>query len=76
MWSVYRQVATQCFPGAPVVVDRFHVERMANEAMERVRKVVRKSVTTRERLRLKDDRHALLARFDRLDREKQDVCRV
>jgi transposase len=74
MWSVYRQVADICFPGVPVVVDRFHVERMANDALERVRKAVRRGLNTRQRLKLKDDRHVLLARFDRLNLAQQSLC--
>jgi transposase len=76
MWSVYRQVAEICFPGVPVVVDRFHVERMANDALERVRKAVRRGLNTRQRLKLKDDRHVLLARFDRLNVAQKGLCQA
>lgn len=74
MWSVYRQVADTCFRGVPVVIDRFHVERMANDALERVRKAVRKRLTVRQRLKLKDDRHLLLAAFARLTPIQQRTC--
>lgn len=76
MWSVYAQVALTCFPGVPIVVDRFHVERMANDALEKVRKAVRKGLTTRHRLKLKNDRHLLLTGFDRLSAAQQDTCRA
>jgi transposase len=33
----YRDVSHQMFPGRPVVIDKFHVVRMANYCMERVR---------------------------------------
>lgn len=66
LWSVYRQVVLDQFPKTPIVADRFHVERMANDALERVRKSVRQGLTTRERLRLKDDRFVLLSRRDNL----------
>ncbi len=69
MWSVYAQVADKCFPGVPVVVDRFHVERMANDALEKVRKAVRKGLPTRHRLKLKDDRHLLFACWRRRQTE-------
>lgn len=62
MWSVYRQVAIDQFPGRDIVADRFHVVRMANNAIEAIRRAVRKGLTTRERLKLKDDRFVLLAR--------------
>jgi len=37
MWRPYRDVSHQMFPGRPVVIDKFHVVRMANYCMERVR---------------------------------------
>lgn len=58
-WSVYRQVVLDQFPGTPIVADRCHVVRMANDALERVRKSVRQGLTMRERLWLKDDRLVL-----------------
>ena len=37
MWRPYRDLANQMFPGRPVVVDKFHIVRMASYCMERVR---------------------------------------
>jgi transposase len=37
MWRPYRDLADEYFPGVPVVIDKFHVVRMANYCMERVR---------------------------------------
>lgn len=37
MWRPYRDLAHQFFPGVPVVIDKFHIVRMANYCMERVR---------------------------------------
>lgn len=37
MWSPYKAVAHHMLPGVPVVIDKFHVVRMANYCMERVR---------------------------------------
>lgn len=62
LWSVYRQVAQAQFQGRPIVADRFHVVRMANEAIERFRKTLRKGLDNKTRLKLKDDRFILLAR--------------
>jgi transposase len=47
-------------PHAKIVVDKFHVVRMANEAMERIRKAHRLTLPTKSRLQLKDDRWILL----------------
>lgn len=62
LWSVYRQVAQHQFPGRMVVADRFHVVRMANDGMEKVRKAIRKGLEAKDRLKLKDDRFVLLTR--------------
>ena len=67
LWNVYRQVAQDQFPGRMVVADRFHVVRMANDSIEKVRKAIRKGLETRDRLKLKDDRFVLLAREHNLD---------
>ena len=71
LWNVYRQVAQDQFPGRMVVADRFHVVRMANDSIEKVRKAIRKGLETRDRLKLKDDRFVLLAREKNLsDKER------
>ena len=62
MWSVYRQVVEATIPRAQIVVDKFHILRMANEAMEQVRKAIRRTLSTRQRLKLKNDRFVLLKR--------------
>lgn len=72
MWNVYKQVAKAEFPGRPIVADKFHVTRMANEALERVRKAIRKGLDTRTRLKLKDERFILLKRKSNLSPAEQD----
>jgi transposase len=67
LWNVYRQVAHDQFPGRMVVADRFHVVRMANDSIEKVRKAIRKGLETRDRIKLKDDRFVLLSRKHNLD---------
>lgn len=37
MWKPYRDVAHQLLPGRPVVIDKFHVVRMASYCMDKVR---------------------------------------
>lgn len=75
MWSVYRQVIQSQLPGRMIVADRWHVVRMANDAVDKVRKGIRKTLDTRTRLRLKDDRHILFTRERALsDREKETLA--
>ena len=73
LWNVYRQVAQAQFPGRIIVADRWHVLRMANEAVEKTRKAVRKTLNTRTRLKLKNDRFLLLARWNTLSGAQRDL---
>lgn len=67
MYHVYRQVVKATLPQARIVVDRFHIQRMANDALEKLRKQVRKGLSARQRLKLKDERFLLLKRQHDLD---------
>lgn len=67
MWVPYRSVARELCPKADVVVDKFHVVRMASDALNTVRKSIRGDLAKRARLKLKDDRWILNRRFKDLD---------
>ena len=75
MWNVYRNVVSTCLPQAQIVVDKFHIQRMANVAMETVRKQIRKEVSTRQRLKLKDDRFLLLSRLHDLNQQQCETVK-
>ena len=66
MWHPYQQMAKEQFPGRPIVVDKFHVVSMANNALERVRKRVRKALDAKTRIKLKNERFVLLKRRNNL----------
>ncbi len=70
-WSSYATVAREFFPNAVVVADRFHVQRMGNNALEEVRKSYRKTLSKTDRLKLKDDRKLLLMKGDKLSEQAQ-----
>lgn len=40
MWKPYKKIINTVFPGVPIVVDKFHIVRMANQAMDEIRKRV------------------------------------
>lgn len=69
IYHVYRQVVREALPQARIVVDRFHIQRMANEVLEKMRKRFRKTLTDRQRLKLKDERFLLLKRLHDLKPE-------
>ena len=64
MWRPYRRVIEDALPNAKIVIDKWHVLRMANEALERIRKSFRGGLTPARRRRLMHDRF-LLARRER-----------
>lgn len=45
MWKPYKDAAQAVFPGLPVVIDKFHVVKMANKAMEDIRITLAKDQT-------------------------------
>ncbi|ATC60306.1 ISL3 family transposase [Vibrio anguillarum] len=66
MWRPYHRAVKQLIPNTVVVIDRFHVAKMAGEAMEKARKAVRAELTVKERKKLKNDRKILLKRRDNI----------
>lgn len=74
MYHVYKQVVRATLPQARIVVDRFHIQRMANDALEKLRKRIRKDLPTRQRLKLKDERFLLLKRQHKL--KDEDMARA
>jgi transposase len=71
MWRPYREAAAAVLPNAMVVVDKFHVVRMATDALDSVRKKLRDELTDKQRRTLKRDRYVLLRRrHDLTDKDK------
>ena len=66
MWRPYHDLAKEFFPGVPTVVDRFHIVRMAVDALDEVRKDVARGQAHVDRIRLKDDRFLLFKRSGNL----------
>lgn len=62
MWTPYRDAVSAVLPEATIVIDKFHVVRMANDAVEKVRKSLREQLTPKQRRGLMHDRFVLLKR--------------
>lgn len=62
MWAPYRDLSRSTFPGATVVVDKFHVIRMASAALDAVRKEEGKKLSDSKRRQLMRGRHLVLRR--------------
>jgi transposase len=70
MWKPYRDAAYAALPNATVIIDKFHVVRGANIALDTVRKSLRAELPQSQRRYLKNDRFILLKRkSDLTDRE-------
>ncbi len=70
MWHPYKDAVQAALPHATIVIDKFHVLKMANAAVERARKQLRESLSPAQSRRLMHDRFVLLKReADLTDRE-------
>lgn len=62
MWLPYKDAVNAVLPKASVVVDKFHVVRMASQGLDLVRKKVGSDFTVANRRKLMRSRHLLLRR--------------
>lgn len=62
MWNPYRDAVKAVMPQATIIIDKYHVVRMANVAMEDVRKKLRSQMDKKQRRGLMHDRKILLKR--------------
>jgi len=69
MWAPYRDACKLILPQAQIIIDKFHVVKMANEAMEKARKGMRETLTLKQKRGLMHDRWVLLKREHDLNDE-------
>lgn len=74
MWNPYRDAVHTTLPNASVIVDKFHVVRMANVSLDTIRKKLRSQLSQKARRVLKNDRKLLLKRESELS--PQDILKV
>ena len=67
MWRPYKSAMNTVVPHAVIVIDKFHVLKKANEALEKVRKDMRAKLSLKEKRNLMHDRFVLLKRQHDLD---------
>ena len=72
MWRGYETLAKRYFPKALVVIDKFHVVRMANDAMDAARRALSASLTNEVRKKMRRQHRIFLSRWEKLDDERQD----
>lgn len=71
MWRPYRDAVIEVLPNAKIIIDKFHVVRMANNAVEKCHKELRGKLTVAQRRDLKSDRFILLKREKQLNPRQQ-----
>ena len=62
MWKPYKAAVAHAMPQAVVVVDKWHVQRMANDSMETARRKFQGQLQPRDRRELKKGRKMFLTR--------------
>ncbi len=62
MWRPYKDTVETMIPNFTIVIDKFHVVKMANESLERARKAIHSQLTPQQRRGLLKDRFVLLKR--------------
>lgn len=71
MWRPYKEAVHGVLPQATIVVDKFHVVKMANAAVDQVRKQLRTALSPAQRRGLMHDRFILLKRAAALDAREE-----
>lgn len=71
MWRPYLDAVNTVFPGIPVVIDKFHVVRMANNGLEKTRIALAKTKPKPVRVDWKRQKSLLRLRGEKLN-QKQD----
>lgn len=71
MWKPYKDASRTVLPHAHIIIDKFHVVRLANVAMETIRKGLRQTLNKRQQVTLKNDRYLLRKRNKDLKPEQQ-----
>lgn len=71
MWTPYRDAVQAVLPDVRIVIDKFHVVRMADDAVEKIRKILREQLTPKQRRGLMHDRFVLLKRERTLNDEER-----
>jgi transposase len=72
MWQPYRDACAVAFPSAKHVVDRFHVQKMANEVMTRIRVKAVSDLSKADKRRVKQNKFLLLSRNFNLNEAQQE----
>jgi transposase len=68
MWRPYLKVVEAVLPNTPIVIDKFHVQRLATDSLEQVRRARQLGMNKKQRVDSKKSRFLLLRRPFRLSK--------
>jgi len=71
MWLPYKNAVNSVLPWATIVIDKFHVVEMVNEALDKARKTMRAELTLKQKRGLMHDRFVLLKRESTLSGDER-----
>jgi len=74
--TFFKRLAKELFPRAQIAADHFHVVRLANDALDTVRKDVQAKLPAAQRKHFKRSRYLLLKRETDLDTEEYQALQI
>lgn len=76
MWQPYKDSVKTVLGNIPIVIDKFHVVKEGNNALDKFRKSYKSSLTDSQRRKLKKDRFVLLKNKESLTDEEVMNCDI
>jgi transposase len=73
MWRAYLKAARKWLPNAMHILDRFHIEKLLNEAVDKVRRAEASELADKGLMVLKNMRYAFLKRPENLTDKQRDA---
>ena len=71
MWGSYKDAVQGVLPNIPIVIDKFHVIKQVNTALDSIRVELSKDVPKSQRIHLKNSRWLMLTNADEMDESPQ-----
>ena len=73
----FHKLAEECFPNAEIAADKFHSVRLANNALDSIRKEVQAGLPSRDKKWFRNARHILLGREPKLSlNERSKLAKI
>lgn len=70
MWATFINLVEEFFPNAAIILDRFHVMKQLNKAVDKIRKSAQRFLSKEERKELKGSRWIILKNKDKLSEDE------